>query len=166
VQSQKRLFTACAAAQHYCKQHAQGFRPCVCATVLVKAADRVSVQSQKRLFTAWAAEQHWCKQHAQGFRPCVCATVLNKAADRVSVQSKKGCLKLGLQNSTGASSMHRGSGLVSVQHCWSKLQNLIGVCPVPIKTVYSLGCSSALLQAACTGVQALCLCNSVGQSCR
>ena len=42
--------------------------------------------------------------------------------------------------------MHSGSVLVSVQQCWSKLQNLIGVSAVSNKAVSSLGCKAALVQ--------------------
>ena len=68
--------------------------------------------------------------------------------------------------------MHRVPGFVAVQQCQVTaelygVQNLIGVNAVTNKAVFSLGCRAALVQAACTGSQALFLCNSVRlqQSC-
>ncbi len=53
--------------------------------------------------------------------------------------------------------MHRALGTVSVQHCWSKaelygVQNLIGVIAFTNKAVFSLGCRTALVYSACTGL--------------
>jgi len=103
------------------------------------------VQSQTRLFPAWVTGQHWCKQHAQGFRPCACARMWVEPAESYSCKCSlnQGCFQLGLQ---GSSSMHSGSVLVSVQQCWSKLQNLTGVSAVSNKAVSSLGCKAALVQ--------------------
>ncbi len=68
--------------------------------------------------------------------------------------------------------MHRVLGTVAVQKYWVTaelygVQNLIGVTAVTGKAVFGLECSSALVDAACTGFQALLLCNSVRlqQSC-
>ncbi len=68
--------------------------------------------------------------------------------------------------------MHRVPGFVAVQKYWVTaelygVQNLIGVNAVTNKAVFSLGCRAALVHAACTGFQALLLCNSVRlqQSC-
>ncbi len=68
--------------------------------------------------------------------------------------------------------MHRVLGTAAVQKYWVTaelygVQNLIGVYAVPNKVVFSLGCRAALVHAACTGFQALLLCNSVRlqQSC-
>jgi len=123
------------------------------------------VHSQTRPFLAWAAGQHWCKQHAQTFRPWVCAAVLFNAGVfyRCRCSLGQSCFSVGLQGSTGASSMHRGSGLGSVQQCWSTLESFTGVGAVSDKAVFSLGCMPALVQAACTEVQALGLCSSAGQ---
>ncbi len=62
--------------------------------------------------------------------------------------------------------MHRVLGFVAVQQCQVTaelygVQNLIGVYAVPNKVVFSLDCRAALVHAACTGFQALLLCNSV-----
>jgi len=77
-----------------------------------------------------------------------------------------------LQSSTGAGSLHKVLGIVAVQMYWVTAElydvhNFIGVNAVPTKAVFSLGCRAALVQAACTGSQALFLCNSVRlqQSC-
>ncbi len=68
--------------------------------------------------------------------------------------------------------MHRVPGFVAVKQCQVTaelygVQNLIGVYAVPNKVVFGLGCRAALVHAACTGFQALLLCNSVRlqQSC-
>ncbi len=68
--------------------------------------------------------------------------------------------------------MHRVPGFVAVKQCQVTAElygvhNLIGVYAVPNKVVFSLGCRAALVHAACTGFQALLLCNSVRlqQSC-
>ncbi len=62
--------------------------------------------------------------------------------------------------------------IVAVQQCWATaelygVQYLIGVNAVTNKAVFSLSCRAALVQAACTGSQALLLCKIVGlnQSC-
>ncbi len=68
--------------------------------------------------------------------------------------------------------MHRVLSIVAVQQCWATaelygVQHLMGVNAVTNKAVSSMGCSAALVQAACTGSQALLLCRSIGlqQSC-
>ncbi len=68
--------------------------------------------------------------------------------------------------------MHRVLGTVAVQQYGVTaelygVQNLIGVTAVTNKGDFGLGCRAALVQAACTGFQALLLCNSVRlqQSC-
>ena len=68
--------------------------------------------------------------------------------------------------------MHRVPGIAAVQDCWFTpelygVHNLIGVNAVTNKAVFSMGCRAALVHAACTGFQALLLCNSVRlqQSC-
>ncbi len=68
--------------------------------------------------------------------------------------------------------MHRVLGIAAVQQCQATaelygVQKLIGVNIATNKAVFSLGCQAALVQAACTGFQALLLCNSVRlqQSC-
>ncbi len=68
--------------------------------------------------------------------------------------------------------MHRVPGIAAVQDCWFTaelygVQYLIGVNAVTNKAVFSLSCRAALVQAACTGSQALLLCKIVGsqQSC-
>ncbi len=68
--------------------------------------------------------------------------------------------------------MQRVLGTVAVQQYGVTaelygVQNLIGVTAVTNKAVFGLGCRAALVQAACTGFQALLLCNSVRlqQSC-
>ncbi len=62
--------------------------------------------------------------------------------------------------------MHRLLGTVAVQKYWVTAelydaQNLIGVNAVTYEAVFILGCRAALVHAACTGFQALLLCNSV-----
>ncbi len=62
--------------------------------------------------------------------------------------------------------MHRVPGFFAVQKYWVTaelygVQNLIGVSAVTNKAVFSLGCRAALVHAACTGSQAMLLCNSV-----
>ncbi len=62
--------------------------------------------------------------------------------------------------------MHRVPGNVAVQQCQVTVElygvhNLIGVNAVTNKVVFSLGCRAALVHAACTGSQAMLLCNSV-----
>ncbi len=68
--------------------------------------------------------------------------------------------------------MHRVPGIVAVQEYWFTaelygVQYLTGVIAVTNRAVFSLSCRAALVQAACTGSQALLLCKIVGsqQSC-
>ncbi len=68
--------------------------------------------------------------------------------------------------------MHRVPGIAAVQDCWFTpelygVQYLTGVIAVTNRGDFSLSCRAALVQAACTGSQALLLCKIVGsqQSC-
>ena len=98
---------------------------------------------------------------------CLCNSEAKAAESyRCKYSLRQGCFQLGLQGSITASSMHRGSGLVSVQQSWSKVQHLIGACAVSHKAGSSLGCRAALMQAACTGIQAFCLLDNLTQRCR
>ncbi len=59
-----------------------------------------------------------------------------------------------MQSSTGAGSMHRVLSIVAVQQCWITaelygLQHLIGVNAVTNQAVFDMGCTAALVQAAC-----------------
>ncbi len=63
--------------------------------------------------------------------------------------------QLGLQSSTGASSMHNVLGIVAVQKSQVTAElydvhNFIGVNAVTNNAVFSLGCRAALVHAACT----------------
>ncbi len=108
-------------------------------------------------------KQSWCKQHANGPKHCCCATVLGYSRavwgaipHRFKCSHNQGCFQLELQSCTGASRMHRVPGIAAVQDCWFTaelygVQYLIGVNAVTNKAVSSMGCSAALVQAACTG---------------
>jgi len=68
--------------------------------------------------------------------------------------------------------MHMVLSIVAVQQCWATaelygVQHLMGVNAVTNRAVLSLSCRAALVQAACTGSQALLLVKNVGsqQSC-
>ncbi len=63
--------------------------------------------------------------------------------------------------------MHTVPGIAAVQDCWFTavlygVQYLTGVIAVTNRAVFSLSCRAALVQAACTGSQALLLVKNVG----
>ena len=81
----------------------------------------MQLQSHTWLCQAWLAEQHWCSQDAQ----CLCIAsvttlqvrsriVREAKAHRCSCSHTQSCVKLGLQSSTGALSMHSVLCIASV----------------------------------------------------